>query len=157
DTRALRMPELGPPVRVVEVDHADQIANKKARLASADVALPRALTFVPVDLAEQGALSRGLAGTGLAQQVPVFWICEGLFGYLGPPVIEEIARATAAVSAPGSVLVATHFVHNWSTAALAAVFEPAGFDVSVGPSFEALHREHIGPSVPAGADAFRLT
>src|SRR5213595_578868 len=53
DTRALRMPELGPPVRVVEIDHADQIASKKAQLASADVALPKGLTFVPVDLAEQ--------------------------------------------------------------------------------------------------------
>jgi methyltransferase (TIGR00027 family) len=151
DTRALRMPELGS-VRVVEVDHADQIANKRARLASADVALPRTLTSVPVDLAERGALARGLAGAGLVTPAPVFWICEGLFGYLGLSVIEEIARATAAASAPGSVLVGTHFVHNWSTAALAAVFA-----VTAGPSFESLHRELIGRNVPPGSDAFLFT
>jgi methyltransferase (TIGR00027 family) len=157
DTRALRMPELGPPVQVIEVDHSEQIANKKARLASADVTLPRGLTHVPVDLAQTGALALGLAGAGLSAPARTLWICEGLFGYLSLPVIEGLARTVAAVSAPGSLLIATHAVHVWSTAALASAFEPAGFSVTVGPSFDSLHRQLIGPSVPPGGDSFTFT
>jgi hypothetical protein len=45
DTRALRMPELGAPVRVIEMDHAEQIAEKKRRFAAAGITVPQGLVF----------------------------------------------------------------------------------------------------------------
>jgi methyltransferase (TIGR00027 family) len=159
DTRALRIPELRAGVRVIEIDHAEQIAEKKRRFAAAGIALPEALVFAPADLGQDGALVRALTAAGL-EAMPdasaVLWICEGLFGYLSKDAISAIAADTARFSAPGSVLVGNHFTQWWSSSALAEVFEPEGWRVSAGPSFEALHVRWIGPTVPPGSEPFAL-
>jgi methyltransferase (TIGR00027 family) len=159
DTRALRMPELGAPVRVIEMDHAEQIAEKKRRFAAAGITVPQGLVFAPADLSEEGALVHALSSAGLGaspDSSAVLWICEGLFGYLTQAAVAAIATDTARFSAPGSVVVANHFTQWWSTGALEEVFAPVGWRVTSGPTFDALHRRWIGPSVPPGSEPFAL-
>jgi methyltransferase (TIGR00027 family) len=159
DTRALRMSELRSGVRVVEIDHAEQIAEKKRRFAAAGVALPDGLVFAPADLGEDGALAGALTSAGLRaapDASTVLWICEGLFGYLGKEALRTIAANTARFSAPRSTLVANHFTPWWSSSALEEVFVPEGWHVSSAPPFEALHRRWLGPSVPPGSEPFAL-
>ncbi|HEX3594422.1 MAG TPA: SAM-dependent methyltransferase [Polyangiaceae bacterium] len=156
DTRVFRMPELRPPVRVIEVDHEDQLAGKRQKFAAAGVALPDNLSYASADLLEQGALARGLAGAGLREPAVVLWICEGLLGYLSLPAITELGTAAAALSAPGSTLVANHNVYSWSPAALAGVFSRSGWKVSPAPSFNELHRKWIAPGEIPAADEFAL-
>ena len=159
DTRALRMPELRSGVRVVEIDHAEQITEKKRRFAAAGVRLPEGLVFAPADLNLDGALVGALTSAGLGavpNAATVLWICEGLFGYLSKEALRTIAANTARFSAPGSLLVANHFTQWWSTSALEEVFAPEGWRVSSAPPFEALHRRWIGPSVPPGSEPFAL-
>jgi methyltransferase (TIGR00027 family) len=159
DTRALRMPELRAGARVVEIDHAEQLAEKRRRFADAGVSLPPDLVFAPADLGEDGALVRALSSVGLSASPDssrVLWICEGLFGYLSKDELRGIAAGTARHSAPGSELVGNHFTQWWSTSALEAVFAPEGWRVSSGPTFESLHRRFIGEPVPAGSEPFEL-
>ena len=56
-------------LRIFEVDHPATQAWKRQRLAEADIPLPAALTFVPVDF-ERETLADGLAAAGFdpAQQ-----------------------------------------------------------------------------------------
>jgi O-methyltransferase involved in polyketide biosynthesis len=153
------MPEVRSGVRVIEVDHAEQIAEKKRRFAAAGIALPASLVFAPADLGEDGALVRALTSAGLGATPTasaVLWICEGLVGYLSKDAVCAIAANTARFSAPGSVLVANHFTQWWSSSALEEVFAPEGWRVSSGPSFEALHLRWIGPTVPPGSEPFAL-
>jgi methyltransferase (TIGR00027 family) len=156
DTRVLRMPELRPPVRVIEVDHEDQLAGKRQRFAAAGITLPDNLSFASADLLVAGALESGLAGAGLREPAVVLWICEGLLGYLSLPAITELATATARLSAPGSALVANHNVYSWKPAALAEAFSSSGWNVQPAPGFNELHRKWIGPSNSPAADEFAL-
>jgi methyltransferase (TIGR00027 family) len=155
DTRALRMPELRD-VRVVEVDHEDQIASKKQRLAEANVALPANLSFTAADLMSPGALSLALDGAGVHGSTRTLWICEGLFGYLSLAAVTEIATVTAKLSAPGSTLVANHGIRSWSPEVLATTFTAASWRVGTPPSYEELHRRWLGPDVKPGWEEFAV-
>lgn len=154
DTRALRMPELRENVRVLEVDHADQIASKKQRYAEAKVALPTNLSFAAADLMTPGALARALEGAGLRGENRVLWICEGLFGYLSLAAVTEIATSTKKLSAPGSALVANHGIRSWDPETLAQTFTEAGFYVEPPPSYADLYRQWLGPEVKTGWEEF---
>src|ERR1700709_1732986 len=62
DTYAYRGPH-ARELRIFEVDHPATQAWKRERLAEADIALPAALTFVPIDF-EREALGDGRARGG---------------------------------------------------------------------------------------------
>ena len=157
DARALRMPELRPPVRVIEIDHEDQIAAKQRRFAQAGIALPANLSFGAADLLREGAFESGLARAGLSDAAETLWICEGLFGYLSMPAISDIAATTAKLSLPGSMLVANHNVFSWKPSALAEVFTAGGWRSERAPSFDELHRKWIGGAeAPPDAEQFAL-
>jgi methyltransferase (TIGR00027 family) len=155
DTRALRMPELRN-VRVVEVDHQDQIASKKHRLAEANVTLPARLAFSAADLMTPGALSLALERAALSSPTRVLWICEGLLGYLSLAAVTEIATVTAKHSAPGSTLVANHGIRSWTPEVLATTFTTARWRVDSPPGYDELHRRWLGPDVKPGWEEFAL-
>ncbi len=155
DTRALRMPELRN-VRVVEVDHEDQIASKQRRFAEANVSLPANVSFTAADLMSPGALALALEGAGVLGPTRALWICEGLFGYLSLAAVSEIATVAAKLSAPGSTLVANHGIRSWTPEVLATTFTAAGFRIDTPPSYEELHRRWLGPDVKPGWEEFAL-
>jgi methyltransferase (TIGR00027 family) len=155
DSRALRMPEISMAgARVIEIDHADQIAEKKRRFAMAGIIPPPHDIFAPADLSKEGELSRALRDAGLAEGSRVHWICEGLFGYLSLEDIAALAKNTADLSGPGSSLVANHVVAVWNTKHLQGAFASSTWKVFPGPSYVELHRKWIGPKVPPGGEEF---
>ncbi len=85
DTYAYRT-KLGESLRIFEVDHPATQAWKRKRLAEAGIAVPRALTFAPVDF-EMESLGHGLvaAGFDLAQQTFFTWL--GVVPYLTEPAV----------------------------------------------------------------------
>src|SRR3954447_14263017 len=62
DTTAYRAPP-SQRLRIFEVDHPATQAWKRARLAETGIALPAALTFVPIDF-ERATLAESLAAAG---------------------------------------------------------------------------------------------
>lgn len=80
DTYACRAPP-SQDLHIFEVDHPATQAWKRERLARAGIALPAALTFVPVDF-ERATLAEGLTAAGLdcAQQTFFSWL--GVVPYL---------------------------------------------------------------------------
>lgn len=157
DCRALRMPEIDAAgALVIEIDHGEQLRAKKDRLAAAQVTVPSFVQFAPADLSslDEAGLSDVFRRAGIAEDSPVLWVCEGLLGYLSQPTIARLAAATRALSGPGSVLVANHFVHTWSSEMLVDLFGKAGWAAEPGPSFHELHARWIGSEVPAGSDLF---
>jgi methyltransferase (TIGR00027 family) len=80
DTYAYRT-ALGENLRVFEVDHPATQAWKRQRLAEAAIAVPRALSFAPVDF-ERETLSDGLAAAGFDAQQQTFFTWLGVVPYL---------------------------------------------------------------------------
>ena len=71
----------GERLRIFEVDHPATQSWKRARLAEADISVPRALTFAPVDL-ERETLADGLAAVGFDTAQPTFFTWLGVVPYL---------------------------------------------------------------------------
>jgi methyltransferase (TIGR00027 family) len=80
DTTAYRMPP-SQDLRMFEVDHPVTQAWKRQRLAEADIALPAALAFVPVDF-ERETLAEGLAAAGFDPAQQTFFTWLGVVPYL---------------------------------------------------------------------------
>jgi len=79
DTFAYRNPH--PGLRVFEVDHPATQAWKREQLEAAGIAIPAALTFVPVDF-ERQTLAEGLGQSGFDLSAPVFFSWLGVTPYL---------------------------------------------------------------------------
>lgn len=79
DTFAYRNPHQG--LRVFEVDHPDTQVWKREQLRAADIAIPKSLTFVPVDF-ERQTLVDGLAQSGFDMAAPAFFSWLGVTPYL---------------------------------------------------------------------------
>jgi methyltransferase (TIGR00027 family) len=155
DTRGIRMTEVADAgARVIEIDHGDQLAEKRRRLAEAGVSIPSHVTHAEADLSKDGELERALSVAGLANRTRIHWVCEGLLGYLSIDAIRGLAERTAALSAEGSSLVANHFVPTWSSEALASAFASSPWRLTLGPRFDELHRTLIGPAMPEGGELF---
>jgi methyltransferase (TIGR00027 family) len=94
-----------PPagLRIFEVDHPATQQWKRDRLAAAGIAVPDAVTFVPVDFAVDG-LAESLAPAGFDQARPAFVSWLGVTFYL---TVEAIAATLAVLGrcAPGTELV----------------------------------------------------
>ena len=80
DTYAYRS-SFGEGLRILEVDQPATQAWKRQRLTEAEISLPRALTFVPVDL-ERETLADGLAVVGFEMAKPTFFTWLGVVPYL---------------------------------------------------------------------------
>ena len=79
DTFAYRNPHAG--LRVFEVDHPDTQAWKREQLQAAGIAIPAALTFVPIDF-ERQTLADGLENCGFDAKAPAFFSWLGVTPYL---------------------------------------------------------------------------
>jgi methyltransferase (TIGR00027 family) len=80
DTYAYRAPP-SEDLRIFEVDHPATQAWKRQRLAEADIPLPPALSFVPVDF-ERETLAEGLAAAGFDFTQQTFFTWLGVVPYL---------------------------------------------------------------------------
>jgi methyltransferase (TIGR00027 family) len=79
DTFAYRNPH--PGLQVFEVDHPATQAWKREQLQAAGIAIPAALTFVPVDF-ERQTLAEGLGPSGFDGSVAAFFSWLGVTPYL---------------------------------------------------------------------------
>jgi len=80
DTWAYRA-RLRDGARTFEVDHPATQAWKRDRLMTAGIAVPRSLTFAPVDF-ERDTLAHGLAAVGFDPLQPAFFTWLGVVPYL---------------------------------------------------------------------------
>jgi methyltransferase (TIGR00027 family) len=81
DTFALRNPHSARQIRIYEVDHPATQAEKRQRLAEAQIALPPWLIFVPVDF-ERDDVGEKLVAAGFQQNSPAFFTWLGVVPYL---------------------------------------------------------------------------
>jgi methyltransferase (TIGR00027 family) len=79
DTFAYRNPHAG--LRVFEVDHPATQAWKREQLEAAGIAIPAALTFVPIDF-ERQTLAEGLGQSGFDLSAAAFFSWLGVTPYL---------------------------------------------------------------------------
>jgi methyltransferase (TIGR00027 family) len=95
DTFAYRNPFAD--LRVFEVDHPATQASKRARLAAASIAVPDAITFVPVDFAT--ATTRdALLASGFDASAPAFVSWLGVLVYLDRTAIDETLALVASLA-----------------------------------------------------------
>ncbi len=104
-------------LRIFEVDHPATQTWKRQRLAEADIALPGALTFVPVDF-ERETLADGLAAAGFDSAQQTFFTWLGVVPYLSDEAIFATLGFIAGVSG------GAHVVFDYVNPA-ASVTEPA--------------------------------
>ena len=101
DTFAYRNPHRG--LRVFEVDHPSTQAWKRAKLKEQSIAVPRSLSFAPVDFESQ-TLAGGLQAAGFRADRPAFFSWLGVVVYLSKPAVNDTLR-TIASGARGSQVV----------------------------------------------------
>jgi methyltransferase (TIGR00027 family) len=102
DTSAYRMPA-SQNLRIFEVDHPATQAWKRQRLAEADIALPAALAFVPIDF-ERETLAEGLAAAGLDPAQQTFFTWLGVVPYLTDEAIFSTLGFIAGLSGGAHVV-----------------------------------------------------
>ena len=111
DTRALRLPELGP-ARVLEVDHPATQRHKREVLARLGAASPAHYVTWDFEQRPLAELPAALAEAGCNLGAPAFTIWEGVTMYLTPDAIDASLRAIRAWSPPGSQLAMTYFAKS---------------------------------------------
>jgi methyltransferase (TIGR00027 family) len=116
DTTAYRAPP-SQDLRIFEVDHPATQAWKRRRLTEADIPLPAALTFVPVDF-ERETLAQGLAAAGFDFTQQTFFTWLGVVPYLTDAAIFSTLGFIAGLS--GGAHVVFDYVNP-----TASVIEPA--------------------------------
>lgn len=104
DSYALRRPPSAAGLRVVEIDHPDTQALKRACIAKSGVALPDTVDFVAADLAQE-TLAAALRRSALRLSEPAFFSWLGVTMYLSREANLATLRDIAATAAPGSELV----------------------------------------------------
>jgi methyltransferase (TIGR00027 family) len=112
DARAFRLAELAG-VAVFEVDHPASQQDKRKRAGDLRP-VAGSLAYVPADLSRD-PLGPALAAAGHRADVPTTWVWEGVIPYLRPAEVTATVAALAALSAPGSTLIA-----NYQTPAVSA-------------------------------------
>jgi methyltransferase (TIGR00027 family) len=101
DTFACRNPHRG--LRVFEVDFPATQRWKRDLLKAREIALPRSLTFAPVDF-ERQTLAQGLEATGWRADRPTFYSWLGVTIYLSAGAVRD-TLASVARGARGSEIV----------------------------------------------------
>lgn len=102
DTFGLRL-EPVEGLRVFEVDHADTQAEKRRRLAAADVATPAHLVFAPCDF-ESETLGQCLAAAGFDANAPAAFLWLGVTPYLTPAAFEATLRFVAGLKGGAGIV-----------------------------------------------------
>src|SRR5882757_6199799 len=102
DTYAYRGPH-AQELRIFEVDHPATQEWKRRRLAEADIPLPAALTFVPVDF-ERETLAEGLAAAGFDPAQQTFFTWLGVVPYLTDEAIFSTLGFIAGLSGGAHVV-----------------------------------------------------
>jgi methyltransferase (TIGR00027 family) len=100
DTFSLRNPF--PEVRVFEIDFPATQAWKRERLSEAGIALPKTLTFAPVDF-ERESLADGLVRAGFRRDQPAFFQWLGVVPYLTREAISSTLDFIASIPASAVV------------------------------------------------------
>jgi methyltransferase (TIGR00027 family) len=95
DTFALRNPHAAR-ISIFEVDHPATQAWKRQRLAGAELAPPRWLTFVPVDF-ERDDLPQKLGSAGFERASVAFFTWLGVVPYLTRDAIDAMLRYIASI------------------------------------------------------------
>jgi methyltransferase (TIGR00027 family) len=161
DCRAYRLRALATPLALVfELDHAEQLEQKRTILANAgtaplDTVRAIAADFSAPDLEQH--LAAGLEAAGFDPRQPSLFVGEGLIGYLDRASIQRLARATAALSPSGSRLVLTYHRYAWHPDIVNAELSASGWEPESAPSYADLHRLHLGREAPEEAAGYALT
>lgn len=90
-----------------ELDSAELLEVKDAALAELAGPSMSRRSSVPADLT--GDWSAALAAAGHRTDLPTLWIVEGVFSYLTAAENDRLVSAVSEASAPGSMLLATHW------------------------------------------------
>jgi len=101
DTFAYRNPY--PALRVFEVDHPVTQAWKRERLGEAEIPIPSALTFAPVNFENQ-TLPEGLRQSGFNFEEPTFFSWLGVTPYLTQDAITATLQFVAARPAGSGIV-----------------------------------------------------
>ena len=118
DSRAWRMRPAADSPRAsawFEVDQPDVLRAKSAALAVSGQPPPLTLAqrVAPVSydfhrlIDDPHSLAAALQAAGFDEATPTLWLAEGLLYYLSPAAVGALLRAAAAMSAPGSRLMAS--------------------------------------------------
>ena len=102
DTFSLRNPHAALGLKIFEVDHPATQAWKRDRLQEANFAVPKSLTFAPVDFSCQN-LAEQLGAAGFQPTLPAFFCWLGVVPYLRREDISAILRFIGGL--PGSEVV----------------------------------------------------
>ncbi|WP_455500144.1 class I SAM-dependent methyltransferase [Gemmiger sp.] len=115
DTFAFRETEFVSKHKVFEVDRPPAQADKRARIARAGWAIPKNLTFVPVDFTKDSLTERLLA-CGFDPVAKTFFSWLGVTYYLSEKAIDTTLAALSGLCADGSTLVFDYPDENFFTA-----------------------------------------
>jgi methyltransferase (TIGR00027 family) len=102
DTLAYRT-ELAEDLRIFEVDHPATQAWKRGKLVAAAIAVPDALTFVPVDF-ERQTLADALEAAGFDQDARTFFSWLGVAPYLTEQAVFSTLAFIAGLPGGGEVV-----------------------------------------------------
>ncbi len=103
DTFAYRQPPWARRLRIFEVDHPASQDAKRARLASAEIAVPPNVVFVAVAL-EAVSLRDGLRDTRFDPGAPAFLSWLGVTVYLTAEAIDAVLRFVASLPTSSEIV-----------------------------------------------------
>lgn len=106
DCRAYRLESL-KTVRVFEVDHPSTQQRKRDVLTKVLGTLPDHATFVSIDF-EREQLSEKMKEAGLSDQLPTFFVWEGVCEYLTEAAVDATLQFMTAAAPEGSQLAFTY-------------------------------------------------
>jgi methyltransferase (TIGR00027 family) len=131
DARGLRMREISArSARVYEVDTVEQLARKRAILASARVKVPARIAYVPFDFDDpelETALAAALEAKGFRRRAGAIFVWEGVIGYIGAAEIDRSLCFMASEGGPRSRLAFTFGEGSFDPDTAAARTRRAGF------------------------------
>jgi methyltransferase (TIGR00027 family) len=100
DTFAYRQPEWAEGMRIIEIDHPESQAAKKARLKTAGIEIPSNVEFADIDF-EHETLDEGFRRHGVSLREKTFFSWLGVTVYLTEDAVEDVFRELARFR-PGS-------------------------------------------------------
>jgi len=104
DTFAYRSGAKYPGLKVFEIDHPATQAWKRERLAEVHIAVPKNVTYVPVDF-ETDTLVDGLKRAGFDFSGPAVFAWLGVTPYLSPATVMDMLHTVAHTMQRGSEIV----------------------------------------------------
>ncbi|MEE8435558.1 MAG: SAM-dependent methyltransferase [bacterium] len=104
DPFAYQRPDSFRALRIFEVDHPLTQQWKRRRLEQLDIAIPNALTFIPIDFDVQ-TLAEGMAASTFSEKDAAFFSWLGVTQYLTEAAVFGTLAYVASHTAPGSEIV----------------------------------------------------